>query len=126
MVGLGEQRHAEARHHFQQALALAIKHQLAPIALDVCVGVAQLLAQEGATEQAVELLALAEHHEASTFETKQNARHRLLELPNQLPPAMAQMAQVQGQTRELWATVAEVINVLAVEATPVSASSTAQ
>ena len=79
MVALGGHRHAEAKQHFRQALQLATEHQLAPIALDVCVEAAKLLAQSGKTEQAVELLALAEQHEASTFETREKARHHLAE-----------------------------------------------
>jgi len=103
MIASGEHRHAEARDYFRQALELATEHQLAPIALDVCVGVARLLALAGKTEQAVELLTLAKRHEASTFETRNNARQLLPELMDQLQPETARAAQTRGRSVELWA-----------------------
>jgi hypothetical protein len=103
MVAAGEQRHAEARHYFRQALELSTKHQIAPVALDVCVGIARLLALGRKTEQAVALLMLAKQHEASTFETRKNARQLLTELIDQLQPEMAGAAQTRGRSVELWA-----------------------
>jgi predicted ATPase len=103
MVASGEHRDAEARDYFRQALELATEHQLAPIALDVCVEVARLLAPAGKTEQAVELLTLAKQHEASTFETRNNARRLLTELMDQVQPEMARVARTRGQSIELWA-----------------------
>jgi tetratricopeptide (TPR) repeat protein len=103
MVASGERRDAEARDYFRQALELATEHQLAPIALDVCVDVARLLALAGKTEQAVELLTLAKQHEASTFETRNNARRLLTELMDQVQPEMARVARTRGQSIELWA-----------------------
>lgn len=100
LVASGEQRHEEAIQRFQQALELATAYQMAPIALDVCVGVAQLLAQAEDVERAFELLALAEQHEASTFETKEKAQQLLAELVGRVPPEMD-----QGQVQELWDTV---------------------
>ena len=84
-------------------------------------GVAQLLAHIRDLAGAVELLALAEHHEASTFETKQKAHQRLVEFTSHLAPEIAHTAQAQGKTRELWATVAEIVDALAAEETPASA-----
>jgi tetratricopeptide (TPR) repeat protein len=121
MVATGEHRHAEARQHFRKALELSVKHQMAPIALDVCVGVARLLVHDRNLAGAVELLALAEHHEASTFETKQKAHQQLVEFTSQLQPEIAHTAQAQGRTRELWATVAEVAAALVAGETPASA-----
>ena len=103
LVASGEHRHAEARQHFRQALELSTKHQLAPVALDVCVGVARLLATAEKTEQAVECLTLAEQHEASTFETRKNARQLLRELIDQLQSETARAAQTRGQSVGLWA-----------------------
>jgi predicted ATPase len=105
MVASGEHRHPEAGQYFRRALELATKHQAAPIALDICVGVAQLLAQVGEMEQAVELLTLAEQHEASTFETRQKARRHLAERVDQLPPETAQAAQTRGRALD-WQTAA--------------------
>jgi tetratricopeptide (TPR) repeat protein len=105
LVATGERRHAEARQYFRQALDLATKLQVAPIALDVCVGAAQLLAQAGDVERAVELLTLAEQHEASTFETKRQAWQLLAELMDGLPAEAMGAAQVQGRTLD-WQTAA--------------------
>jgi tetratricopeptide (TPR) repeat protein len=102
MVASGDHRHPEARNYFRQALDLALEHQLAPIALDVCVGVAQLLAQADEMEQAAQLLTLADQHEASTFETKEKARRRLVELEAHLPPATLGAVQDQEQVPDLW------------------------
>jgi predicted ATPase/transcriptional regulator with XRE-family HTH domain len=103
MVAAGKHRHAEARDYFWQALELATEHQLAPIALDVCVGVARLLALVGKTEQAVELLTLAKRHEASTFQTRNTAWQLLPKLLDQLQPETARVAQTRGRSVELWA-----------------------
>jgi predicted ATPase/DNA-binding SARP family transcriptional activator/Tfp pilus assembly protein PilF len=97
IVASGEHRQGEARDYFRQALELATEHQLAPLALDVCVGVARLRAQTGKREQAVELLALAARHEASTFETRERARQYLAELLDQLPSEVRQAARARGQ-----------------------------
>ncbi len=113
LAASGEPRQAEARQYFQQALELATELQVAPIALEVCVGVAQLLAQAGDVERAVELLALAEQHEASTFETKENARQYLAEMVDRLSPETAGAAQTRGQTQDLWTTAQQVLAALA-------------
>jgi tetratricopeptide (TPR) repeat protein len=111
-----EPRHAEARRYYRQALDLSLKHQLAPIALDVFVGVAQLLACVGQMENATELLALAEGHEASTFETQKNARSNLAKLVDQLVSEQARVAQARGRTLDLWTSVGRVLATLAEKA----------
>jgi serine/threonine protein kinase/DNA-binding SARP family transcriptional activator len=119
IVASGEHRQAEARRYFRQALELSTQHLMAPVALDVCVGVARLRVQAGELEQAVELLTLTEQHEASTFETRQKARQRLAELVDQAPVEVAKIAtapsatvivtQEQRQARDLWTTVQELL-----------------
>ena len=101
LAALGEPRRVEALETYRRALELALAHELAPIALDVFVGLATHLAQSGELEQAVELLALAEGHEASTFETREKARRHLVELLGQLSPDEAGAAQSRGQTLDL-------------------------
>jgi tetratricopeptide (TPR) repeat protein len=103
LVAAGKHRHAEARHYFRQALELSAKHQMAPIALDSCVGVARLLALRGKTEQSIELLSLAKQHDASTFETRKHAQQLLTELIDQLQPETVRAAQARGRSIELWA-----------------------
>lgn len=80
MVALDGTLQTEARHYFGQALELAAEQKLAPIALDVFVGIAKLLALAGKVELGIELLSLAKYHSASTFETKEKAHQQLAEL----------------------------------------------
>jgi tetratricopeptide (TPR) repeat protein len=118
LVASGERRHAEARQHFRQALDLAREYEVAPIALDICVGAAQLLAHMGGLEHAVELLTLAEQHEASTFDTRERARHHLAEAVDQLPAEVMRAAQAQGRRLD-WQTAArQLIETLTVEGEP--------
>ena len=81
---VADQRHAAARQYFRQALELTLEQHLTPMALDVCVGVAQLLA-------------LAEHDKAGTYQTKEKARQQLLNLMDQLPLEATDAAQVKGR-----------------------------
>ena len=117
LVSSGEHRRAEVRQYFWQALEPAIRYGLAPVALDVCLGVAQLLADTNQMEQSVELATLAEQHEASTFETKEKARQFLVELEHQMPSEPALAAQGRGQMQDLWAT-AQTLSVALAEDKP--------
>jgi tetratricopeptide (TPR) repeat protein len=112
LVSSGEHRHIEAREYFRQALELAISYRLTPIALDVCVGVAQLQAQAGETERAIELLTLAAHHAAGTFATKENARQLLATMHDQMPLEATQVARSSERNRDLWAVVQELLVLL--------------
>ncbi len=109
LVASGQHRHAEARDCLRQALEIATDHQLARLALDVSVDVAQFLAQAGEIESALNLLALVEPHEASTFETRLKARDHLLRLGAELPPDRRQADPAQRQTPDLWATLRMVL-----------------
>ncbi len=102
LAALDAAREPEARQAFRQALQLAVKHQLAPIALDVFVCVAPLLERQGETQRAVELLSVAWHLPASTHETKKNARQRLAELG-----AASTTISAQGQTPDWQAAAAD-------------------
>ncbi|HEX6383212.1 MAG TPA: tetratricopeptide repeat protein, partial [Anaerolineae bacterium] len=93
----GEHQRPQARQYFSQALQLALKHRLAPVALDVFVGVAELVAPAGEAPRAVDLLALVEHHPASTHETREKARMRLSQLSAAMPIPDIQTARMQGQ-----------------------------
>jgi tetratricopeptide (TPR) repeat protein len=115
MVASGKHRRPEAAQYFRQALEVATKYQAAPIALDVCVKAAQLLVQAGNLEQAIELLTLAEQHEASTFETKQEVSRHLAEMMNQLSPETAQAAQIRGWTLDWQAAARQLIAALSAE-----------
>lgn len=72
-------RRVEAQRHYQQALQWARQYGLAPLALDVFVGLAEMLLRGGDGETAVALLALAQNHTASQRETRQRATTLLAE-----------------------------------------------
>ena len=92
-----EQQWSLARQYFSQALQLALKHRLAPLALDVFAGVAEVVAPAGESPLAVELLALAEDHPASTHETRERARLRFGQLSAAMPISDAQTARARGE-----------------------------
>jgi tetratricopeptide (TPR) repeat protein len=100
LLALGKARHAEAVQHFRSVLELAARHQLAPIALAACVDMAELKLQTGNVEGAINLLTLAEHHEASTFETRKRARQLLEQTSSSMPDAHSQ---------ELWEIVQQLL-----------------
>ena len=106
MVAYDQNRYAEARQYFRMALELTTIHQLAPIALDICVGAASLIVQTENPASAVELLTLAVEHEASTFATKQRAQQLLAQMP-------AQMFDETPQLPDLWITIEKLLTALA-------------
>jgi hypothetical protein len=108
-------RQTEARQTLQLALELAIRHHLAPTALEVCVTVAPLLASAGKLEQAFGLLALASQHEATTFDTRMKARDHLTQMRGRYPPERRQADQSQQQTLDLWTTVKTLLPWLATD-----------
>jgi len=78
----------------------------APLAL---AGTATLLAAEGEKERALELLALVLHHPASWQWTKDRAAALVAELEAELSPDAVAAALEHGRTRDLAATVAELL-----------------
>lgn len=88
-------RRVEAQRHYQQALQWARQYGLAPLALDVFVGLAGMLLRGGDGETAVALLTLAQNHTASPYETRQRAAALLAEAPGNLSPALLQAAMSQ-------------------------------
>jgi predicted ATPase len=101
----GESRAREARRAYGEALQLAIKHQLAPIALSVFVGAAQFYVRADRVQRALELLTLAARHPAATHETQEMARRSLAELTGTSASAQRITTQSQGaewQSLALW------------------------
>ena len=76
----GGERGTEAGQHYADALALALRHQLAPVALDVLVGSAAHLRHTMTAGEAIELLVLAARHPASEIDTRRRAETLLAEL----------------------------------------------
>ncbi|HEX6385814.1 MAG TPA: tetratricopeptide repeat protein, partial [Anaerolineae bacterium] len=109
---VAERQRPQARHYFSQALQLALKHRLAPVALDVFVGVVELPAPADEASRAVELLTLAEHHPASTHETREKARRRLSQLSAALPTPDAQTARMRGQALDWRETASSLVTQL--------------
>jgi len=96
---LGDYR--AAQHAFDEALTTALEIGLVPLALEVLVGLAALVAQAGAAERAIELLALALQHPAGTQRTRDRAGRLLNELASDLPPEVATAAQERGKVAAL-------------------------
>jgi predicted ATPase/transcriptional regulator with XRE-family HTH domain len=77
--------YAEARRSLHAGLKLAMEKQCLPVALASLFGIASLLAQEGKTLDAVEVLARICDHPATEKETKERSNKLLTELKSQLP-----------------------------------------
>ncbi len=88
-------RRIEAQRYYQQALEWARQYGLAPLALDLFVGLAEMLLPEGDMETAVTLLSLAQTHTAATAATRQQAAELLAKTTAHLSPAAVQAAVAQ-------------------------------
>lgn len=104
---LGE--YQESRAYFHDALKTASEIRATPRVLDILVGMATLLAEEGEKEQAVELLTVACHHSASDKRTRDKAKPLLSELASELSPQAIATAQESGKARKLKEVVAEIL-----------------
>jgi len=103
---LGLVRHAlrdyrASRQAFDEALTTALEIGMVPLALEVLVGLAALVAQAGAAERALELLALALAHPAGTQRTRDRAGRLLAELASGRPQEVVAAAQARGQAGTL-------------------------
>jgi tetratricopeptide (TPR) repeat protein len=85
--------YAQARVYFQQALQVALSVQAIPVALDVVVGLVRILAEEGASQQALELLAISLHHSGSEQETLDKAASLWSKLTAKFTPGFVMAAQ---------------------------------
>lgn len=112
LAALDVTREQEARQYFAQALQLATRQRLAPLVLDVFIGMAELLVREGDLQVAVELLTLAEGHSAGTHETKEKADRRLAALADRLPADAVAAASAQSQTLDWHSTTDRLIREL--------------
>jgi len=104
---LGENQAAQV--HFREALKIAVGIDAVPLALEILVGIAVLLAEEGEGGQALELLSVARHHAASTRQTRDRAEHLRTELEPQLSPEVIAEGRRRGKTRTLDEVVKEVL-----------------
>ena len=95
-----------AHEHFQKALHTAMEAGLSPEALDALAGLAALL-YEADRERALELLALVQHHPASTHQTKERVSpflaksrmdfttQRLAQIQSKRPVTLLELAVVE-------------------------------
>jgi tetratricopeptide (TPR) repeat protein len=97
----GNEQRSAAVSYYRQALSITLETGMVPVTLDILRGVAELLIRDKAHEQAIELLALAQHHSASTYETKAKAQVRLTELAAHLPNDLVAAATKRGQALDL-------------------------
>jgi tetratricopeptide (TPR) repeat protein len=79
----------EARRSLQAGLRLAMENQALPIALASLFGLASLLAREGKSSNAVQLLTRIRDHPASEKETKERSARLLTDLKSQLTSEQA-------------------------------------
>ena len=108
----GKARLDEASRYFYQALELARKLQSVPVALDILVGLAILLAQTDEEQRAAELLTLVLHHPASEQETKDRATRLRAERTAELPAVIVASAQARPQALDLWKSVDQLLKEL--------------
>jgi tetratricopeptide (TPR) repeat protein len=101
-----------ARQHYGQSVQMAIDHPYIELQLYVPLGPARLLAQEGRTEQAVQLAALARHHPAGVEETRDKAGELLDKLRSEMSPEIYAAAEARGRARDLEATMWELLEEL--------------
>jgi predicted ATPase/transcriptional regulator with XRE-family HTH domain len=102
----GEYR--EVRQSFDEALKTSLQISAVPLALDVLVGLAELVAREGNQARAVELLVLVLQHPAGEKRTKDRAGRLLGNLTSQLPPEEISAAQERAKERNLDQSMEEV------------------
>ena len=78
------------------------------------VGIALLLADEGETERAIELYALASRHPfvANSRWFDDVIGREIATIAATLPPDVVQTAKARGQTKDLWPTAADLIEEL--------------
>ena len=104
--GLGEFQ--QARSYYHRAL-LAVEGSMQGLHLHTLVGVATLLVAEQASARALELLALVFSHPASWQWAKDLAAPLKAQLEARLPPEVVAAAEARGRSRDLEATIQELL-----------------
>jgi tetratricopeptide (TPR) repeat protein len=107
MRGLGDL--PAARRYLRQSLEQASMIRRWGHSLTALVGVAALLADEGKAEYALEILYMVMSHRASWQLARDQAAPLIAQLEARLPPDVVASAQARGRSRDLEATVAELL-----------------
>jgi tetratricopeptide (TPR) repeat protein len=105
--GLG--RFSEARLYFIQALERSQRAGLKSRAIRALVGIANLLADEGEKEKALELLSMVLQHPMSWQMEKDRAAHLKSILEDELSPEIAAAARERGEKRDLETTIQDLL-----------------
>ncbi len=100
---------AEAWRYFHEALAVAREASLTSVALDVLIGVATIMRDEGEDDSARELLTLVLHHSASRAETSSQARE-LLDSSDRLPSSSPSDASFEDEGGRFDAIIEQILN----------------
>jgi tetratricopeptide (TPR) repeat protein len=105
----------DIRSYFHQALQISTDIQSTPVTLEILVGLAIYLSTYEPTDKAraIEILALAQHHPASSQDTQDRAARFLAELEAECSPAIVTAAIRRGQACDLQATVEAFLTELA-------------
>ena len=98
-LGLGET--LEARHYFQTSLRVMLKGGSDQAGLDALVGIAQLKLHDNQLSQALELLALVEHHPGTYWEVQEKAQKLWQEVVVEIPPDLVAQAETRGRELDL-------------------------
>jgi predicted ATPase/DNA-binding SARP family transcriptional activator len=106
---------AQAWEHLYTALWMAAETQYRNTALQSLPAMALLLLDSGAPERAVELYALASRYPyvAHSRWFEDVAGREITAIAETLPPEVVAAAQERGRTRDLWATVEELLDEVA-------------
>ena len=95
----------EAKELFLTALQSTLSTRNKLMALDRLVGLAHVIVHQGQITEALELLALAQHHPSLSHEIGEKVRRLWAELLAELPPHLVAEAESVGRSLDLWATI---------------------
>lgn len=106
----------EAWRHFREALQIASRYQMTPLALGVLVNIAELWCQPGGygprpanSGTTLELLALILNHSMAEQQQKEKAALLVSQLQADLPRPLFETAMARGQARTLETVVAQIL-----------------
>jgi hypothetical protein len=102
-------RFSEARQYFIQALERSQRAHMQSRAIRALVGIANLLADDGEKEKALELLSMVLQHPMSWQMEKDRAAELQSVLEDELSPQIIAAAKERGRARDLDVTVAELL-----------------
>lgn len=109
-VAFAQGKYQQAEQYLYEALKMTQEMRATPMTLDILTGLAQLLAEEGQAERAIELLVIPLNHTASKQETKEKAHRLLAKLTPVLPTQIQELAQAKVAAGTLEQIVAEILD----------------